>query len=177
MSETQDDKCNVADSSASNYSASPTNETERRIKVALIRDNTLRALIRLFPPARVLKDDLGMSIHLELHPGIGNMAVKSCQGLYVSVVKFTDDPYIEALSLDVPENASDKEKVTLVRLVAGQLIVHLEGQAGLVGMGGEGQRQYFTIPFTNSPMSNVEGDALNRTLRIAEKTAKSEDEE
>ncbi len=110
--------------------------------MAETRDDTLRALIRLIPPARALKEDLEKSLHLEIYAGTGNMAVKSYQGIQASVARITDDPYAATLSLDVPENATDKEKVSLVRLAAGQLVAYLEGYIGLVGIGGEGHRRH-----------------------------------
>ncbi|MBI1930446.1 hypothetical protein HYR99_40135 [Candidatus Poribacteria bacterium] len=110
--------------------------------MAETRDDTLRALIRLIPPARALKEDLERSLHLEIYAGTGNMAVKSYQGIQASVARITDDPYVATLSLDVPENATDKEKVSLVRLAAGQLVAYLEGYIGLVGIGGEGHGRH-----------------------------------
>lgn len=105
--------------------------------MAETRDDTLRALIRLIPPARALKEDLERSLYLEIYAGTGNMAMKSYQELQASVARITDDPYVAALSLDASENATDKEKVSLVRLAAGQLVAYLEGYIGLVGIGGE----------------------------------------
>jgi hypothetical protein len=99
-------------------------------------DDTLRALIRLIPPARALKEDLEKSIHLELYPGTGDLAIRCFQGLQASVATITNDPYIASLALTVAENATDKEKVAVALLAAGQLTAYLEGQTGLVGMGG-----------------------------------------
>ncbi len=144
--------------------------------MAEIRDDTLRALIRLIPPARALKEDLGKSIHLELYSGTGDMAVKSFQGLHASVARLTDDPYVEALSLSVPENATDKEKVSLALLAAGQLTAYLEGQTGLVGMGGGGDVEYYTAPFAKMDGVNLGTEAAKRVFDIAEKKMKGKEE-
>ena len=131
-------------------------------------DDRLRSLIRLIPPVRALKDDLEQSIHLELYNGTGDLAVRSFQGLQASVARITDDPYVGSLALSVPEGAGDREKVSLARLAAGQLSAYLEGQTGLVGMGGGGGSRNINIqkaPMIN--LANVEGlpsEALGKLM-------------
>ena len=126
----------------------------------------LRALIRLIPPARALRDDLEASLHLELYQGTGDLAVKSYNGLHTSVTRFTDDPYVKSLALEISEEASDKEKVSLARLASGQLMAYLEGQTGLVGGGGSSGNSYYTAPFVNSPMSNVGPETIKTMIRM-----------
>ena len=75
----------------------------RRNEMAITGEERLRALIRLIPPARALKEDLEKSIHLELYSGTGALAVRSFQGLQASVSTITDDPYVAALGLTVPD--------------------------------------------------------------------------
>jgi hypothetical protein len=135
-------------------------------------DERLRALIRLIPPARALRDDLEKSIHLELYQGTGDLAVKSFQGLHASITKITDDPYVASLSLSVPKNATDKEKVSLARLAAGQLAAYLEGQTGLVGMGGGGNIHIQTAP----AMAGVSGVSPATIDKIMSKATKGEGE-
>ena len=48
-------------------------------------EERLRALIRLIPPARALRDDLDKSIHLELYAGTGDLAVGSFEGLRAAI--------------------------------------------------------------------------------------------
>lgn len=121
-------------------------------------DERLRGLIRMIPPVRQLKEDLEQSIHLELYAGTGDLAVRSFQGLQASVARITDDPYVGTLSLSVPDGAGDKEKVSLARLAAGQLTAYLEGQTGLVSLGGGGGGGAINIQ--RAPvisLTNVEG--------------------
>jgi hypothetical protein len=136
-------------------------------------DERLRALIRLIPPARALRDDLEKSIHLELYHGTGDLAVKSFQGLHASIVKITDDPYVASLSLSVPKNATDKEKVSLARLAAGQLAAYLEGQTGLVGMGGGGNYHIQTAPIIQA----IQGLSPETVDKIVDKAFKGKEEE
>ena len=128
----------------------------------------LRALIRLIPPARTLRDDLEASIHKELYQGTGDLAVRSYNNLHASVSRFTDDPYVESLALEVPEKANDKEKVLLARLAASQLVACLEGQTGLVSIeGGSGSNaDNFYAPVINGPISNLSNETLEKIMGL-----------
>jgi hypothetical protein len=128
-------------------------------------DDNLRALIRLIPPARALKQDLEKQLHLEMYSGLGDAAVRTFMGLRDSVARLTDDPYVDALSLESSPEATDREKVSLVVLAAGQLVAYLEGQTGLVGMGGNHSVTIQTAPKINmGPVHGVESDVLRSLL-------------
>ena len=128
----------------------------------------LHALIRLIPPARALRDDLEASIHKELYQGTGDLAVRSYNNLHASVSRFTDDPYVESLALEVPEKANDKEKVLLARLAASQLVACLEGQTGLVSIGGGSgsNADNFYAPVINGPISNLSNETLEKIMGL-----------
>ena len=128
----------------------------------------LSALIRLIPPARTLRDDLEASIHKELYQGTGDLAVRSYNNLHASVSRFTDDPYVESLALEVPEKANDKEKVLLARLAASQLVACLEGQTGLVSIGGGSgsNADNFYAPVINGPISNLSNETLEKIMGL-----------
>ena len=123
----------------------------------------LSALIRLIPPARAMKDDLEASLHMELYTGIGDIAVKSYNNLHTSVTRLTDDPYVRSLTLEVPEKASDKEKVLLARLASSQLVACLESQTGLVGVSSSGN-SYYTAPVFNGSISDINNETLERII-------------
>ena len=93
------------------------------------------------------------------------MAVKSYQGIQASVARITDDPYAATLSLDVPENATDKEKVSLTRLAAGQLLAYLEGYIGLVGIGGESHGRHRPPPLSGPGRRGSEEEGHRRHER------------
>jgi hypothetical protein len=120
-------------------------------------DSTLRALIRLLPPAQALTEQLEKSIHLEIYAGTGDLAIQSLKGIQSSVAQLTSDPYVAALAPVIPEGAGDKEKVSLALLAAGQLAAYLEGQTGLTGGGGKrgGGIHVQTAPQVS--ITNVEG--------------------
>ncbi len=146
-------------------------------------DDSLRALIRLIPPARALKEDLEKSLHLETYAGTGDMAVRSFQGLQASVADLTNDSYVSSLGLSVAPEASDKEKVSVTLLAAGQLAAYLEGQTGLVGMSGSGGKGGGNITIQKAPtinLNNVEGiasEALSKMADMAARYNKTEGEE
>lgn len=94
-------------------------------------EESLRALIRHLHLIISLRNNLEQSIHLESYAGLGNAAVKTYAGLRDSIARFVEDPYLDALTLEVPADAGDKEKVSLVWLVAGQLLAYVQGQLGL----------------------------------------------
>ena len=139
----------------------------------------LRALIRLIPPVRALKDDLEASIHKELYHGTGDFAVKSYNNLHASVSRFIDDLYVESLALEVPEKANDREKVLLARLAASQLVACLEGQTGLVGIGegGGSNSDNFYAPVINGPISNVSDETIEKIMGLVKDPTTEEEEE
>jgi hypothetical protein len=137
-------------------------------------DDALRALIRLIPPARALKEDLERSIHLEIYAGTGDLAIKSLNGLRASVAAITDDPYLATLALSAPEQAGDKEKVSLALLAAGQLAAYLEGQTGLVSLGGGGAISYRTAPEIRICDNTVPSQTIDKMLEIGEAAIEGE---
>jgi hypothetical protein len=131
-------------------------------------DDALRALIRLIPPARALKEDLERSIILEIYSGTGDLAIHSFNGLQASAAAITNDPYLATLALTAPEESGDKEKVSLALLAAGQLAAYLEGQTGLVRLGGGGNVTYRTAPEIHICSNTVSSDTISRMLGIGE---------
>jgi hypothetical protein len=151
----------------------------RRMTMAEMGDDKLRGLIRLIPPARALKEDVEQSLHLEMYAGTGDLAIQSFRGLQASVAAITGDPYVSALALDVPAGASDKEKVSLVRLAAGQLIAFLEGQTGLVDLGGKGRGggHIQTAPNINLNINGLPGSGVDKIIDLVSDTVKGKEGE
>lgn len=93
---------------------------------------TLRALIRLFPLARRLREDIERITQTEVYDGIGDITLRSFQGLLDRLSQIITDPYISSLASQIPPTATDKEKVWLAFLGTGQFVAYLEAQTGLV---------------------------------------------
>lgn len=137
--------------------------------MATTPDDTLRAQIRLLPPAKALQERLEESIHLELYSGAGDLAVRSFNGLLASAAAIHTDPYLNSLTVSLAEGATDREKVSTALLAAGQLVGYLEGQTGLVnlGGGGKGGNSYHTAPSVNlNAINGVPAETINRALDI-----------
>jgi hypothetical protein len=134
-------------------------------------DDMLRALIRLIPPVRALKEDLEKSLHLEHFAGTGDLAVRSFNGLQASVAAVANDPYVATLNLSTAENATDKEKVSLALLGAGQLAAFLEGQTGLVGLGGNGSNihQQYAPSVNIQNIDGVPAETVEKAMDIGAK--------
>jgi hypothetical protein len=132
----------------------------------MAEDEKLRSLIRFIPAARALRDQLEKSIHLEIYAGTGDTAVKSLHGLQASIAEISKDSYVANLSVEVKKDATDKEKVSLALLVATQLCSYLEGQTGLIGLGGQKSAQYAP----NININNIRGlnpEQLNKLVDMA----------
>lgn len=134
-------------------------------------NDTLRALIRLIPPARALRESLEKSLHLELYEGTGDFAVQSFQGLQAGVAAVTLDPVGASLAIHPPATATDREKVSLALLAAGQLAAYLEGQTGLGGLGGGGKSMIQTAPNINNV--NIIGGSPAASDRMIETIARA----
>ena len=99
-------------------------------------EENLRALIRYLAPLTTLRQDLERAMVLEFQAALGDTAVRTYNGLHASITRVLDDPYLAALTLDVPTTANDKEKVSLVFLAVGQLLSVVHSMIGLpVGWG------------------------------------------
>ena len=130
-------------------------------------DGQLRTLIRFIPPARALKEELEKNIQLELYNGTGDFAVQSFVGLQRSVGAVVDDPYIASMAFSVPADADDLQKVSLALLAAGQLVAYLEGQTGLVGMGGDNRATYNSPNVAINNIKGLENKTIDRMLDVA----------
>ena len=99
-------------------------------------EENLRTLIRYLAPLATLRQDLERVTALEFQAALGDTAVRTYTCIHASIARVLDDPYLEALALQVPESANDKEKISLVFLAAGQLLSVVYGAIGLpVGWG------------------------------------------
>jgi hypothetical protein len=120
------------------------------------------------------QEKYGLTIHLEIYAGTGDLAIKSFNGLRASAAAITNDPYLSALTLTAPESAGDKEKVSLALLAAGQLAAYLEGQTGLPSQSAN-RGPYVTAPqISINGNSGVTSEIIDRMLGIGEEAIKDE---
>ena len=122
-----------------------------------MNEGRLRTLIRLLPPVTALREDLEKSLHLEAFAGTGDLAMRSFEGLRASVARVADDPYLDALTLSVPDGVTDQQKVSLVLLAVGQLAAYVEGQTGLVSQRGRETGNIHIQRAPNIAINNISG--------------------
>lgn len=74
-----------------------------------------------------LRTDLRRNINNNMHDGIGDIAVRLYRGIHAGLSATVDDPFLTALALgDLAVPSRDKEKVALVNLLSGQLMIYIE---------------------------------------------------
>lgn len=73
-----------------------------------------------------LRTDIRHMVSMETHHGMGNVLVRTYGALHQSVNEAINDPVVEALVVDVPDDADDRQKVTQVTVLAGQLLAIVE---------------------------------------------------
>lgn len=138
-------------------------------------EETLRALIRYLPPIIRLRKDLEMSMQLDQLVGVGDMAVKSYNGLQASIARYTDDPYVESLSLALSDQADDREKVAQVALAAGQMMAYIQGQLGLNLEGLSGGHTHVNAA-PNIEISGIGGGTSGEVMRVVKRVFKNTDD-
>ena len=130
--------------------------------------NDLRALIRLIPPVRTLREDVEKGLHLETFAGSGDLVVRTLQALREQIYHITQDAYIAALEPDVDESSKDRTKFSQVLLITGQLLAFLEQQTGTAGIGGERRGNYHvqTAPHIDLNMGDMIGGQADRLMDV-----------
>lgn len=110
-------------------------------------EENLRALIRYLTPLTTLRQDLERAMAMEFQMALGDTVVRTYNGLHAGIARVLDDPFLEALTLHVPEDANDKEKIALVFLTSGQLLAVVHGAIGLPLGWGSPSTEIQTAPY------------------------------
>lgn len=110
-------------------------DSDREETVTEFSGDTLRAAIRFVPVVRALKADLEESIHTENYQGTGDVVLRSFRNLQGSIGQITGDSFVASLGSDLPDEATDKEKVWQALLAVDQLLAYLGPQAGFPSEG------------------------------------------
>lgn len=131
--------------------------------------NGLRALIKLIPPLRALREDIEKSLHLEMYENAGDLAVRSLEALRNQILDITQDNYVAALTVDFSQGGGDRAKFSQVLLVSGQLLAYLEAQTG-VGAGVTGKQHYSvqTAPNIHLNMGDMVGGQADKLMGFVE---------
>lgn len=98
-------------------------------------NRTLLDLKRYLEMLKNLRYDLRKTIDYEMYRGAGNIAVRSYNAIHQGLLRLVDDPFIEAMILELDETTTETERVWMVKLASGQLIGYVEGLVVLVEAG------------------------------------------
>ncbi len=140
-------------------------------------DGRVRALIRMIPVAKALEEQLEKSMHLEIYHGTGDVAIGSAKGLQEQVASVAEEAYVTKLPLNLPQGADDKQKVAAALLIATQIRGYLEGETGLIGLGGNiGNVQYAPRVYIQGNQ-NMTPKQMDQALGMAGKKRDAEPDE
>ncbi len=140
-------------------------------------EENLRALIRYLAPMTTLRQDLERVTALEFQAAMGDTAVRTYNGMHASIVRIMDDPYLDSLALQVPADASDKEKVALVFLAVGQLLALLHSAIGLPVGWGSPSTSIQTAPYVIINAQNSSPAVAEHVMNVVQKALGEDDEE
>ena len=109
------------------------NERIRRKKQAL-EDHEVEQMFRRHPlgryagALRLLRDDLQRSLYMEASDGLGHYAAQTYNGIHEAIIAKIADPFLVALNLENMPSGDDREVVSLVNLLCGQLLTFIEAE-------------------------------------------------
>lgn len=86
----------------------------------------LSKIKRAMKALKNMRSDTRHMVSMELHIGMGNMLVKTYTAIHQSLNGIINDPLVDALVVDLPDDATDRQKVTQVIILAGQLLSIVE---------------------------------------------------
>jgi len=138
-------------------------------KESKMSEEDLRTLIRYLAPLATLRQDLERAMSLEFQSALGDTAVRTYNGLHASILRVLDDPYLEALALQVPEGANDKEKISLVFLAVGQLSSVVHGVVGLPLGWGSSHTDIQTAPHIIINAQGSSPDVAQSVMRVVQR--------
>lgn len=106
----------------------------------MMDEQLINQVRRLLPALESLARSTRDALASGTYQGTADMAARSYRSLHAKIAALLpDDPYItDALALDYPDTASDREKIAAVQLAVTQLNEYLKGQMRGVAVGSAG---------------------------------------
>ena len=140
-------------------------------------EENLRTLIRYLAPLTTLRQDLERAMALEFQAALGDTAVRNYNGLHTNIARILDDPYLEALALQVPATADDKEKISLVFLAVGQLLSVVHGAIGLPVGWGIPANEIQTAPYVIINAQGSSPEVAEQVMKVVQRALGDDEEE
>jgi hypothetical protein len=86
----------------------------------------LKSLKRHYKALKNLRGDMHNMVHMDTYRGQGELLVRTYISLHKAINELVNDPVIEALTINLPEDAKEREKAMQVVILVGQLSAHVE---------------------------------------------------
>lgn len=117
--------------------------------------HTLLKLKRVYNGLKSLRHDTRHMIPMEMYKGMGHVLVKTYSALHESAQSvLTDDAFVDALTINMTDEATDRQKAIQINILAGQLLSYVEGMY-----------QELEEQLENEGLTSEPGDSGERTLR------------
>lgn len=83
-------------------------------------------LKRAYNGLKNLRNDTRHMIPMEMYDGMGNVLAKTYEALHQSVQGVVNAPLLDAIALDLPTDATDRQTAIQVSILTGQLLSFVE---------------------------------------------------
>ena len=83
-------------------------------------------LKRAYNGLKNLRNDTRHMIPMEMYDGMGNVLAKTYEALHQSVQGVVNAPLLDAIALDLPPDATDRQTAIQVSILTGQLLSFVE---------------------------------------------------
>ena len=83
-------------------------------------------LKRAYNGLKNLRNDTRHMIPMEMYEGMGNVLAKTYEALHQSVQGVVNAPLLDAIALDLPPDATDRQTAIQVSILTGQLLSFVE---------------------------------------------------
>ncbi len=83
-------------------------------------------LKRAYNGLKNLRNDTRHMIPMEMYEGMGNILAKTYEALHQSVQGVVNAPLLDAIALDLPPDATDRQTAIQVSILTGQLLSFVE---------------------------------------------------
>lgn len=83
-------------------------------------------LKRAYNGLKNLRNDTRHMIPMEMYDGMGNVLAKTYEALHQSVQGVVSAPLLDAIALDLPTDATDRQTAIQVSILTGQLLSFVE---------------------------------------------------
>lgn len=137
-----------------------------------ISTEQFRNLLRLIAPLRSLNASIEEGLHMDTFRGTSKLAIKNYSSLQQSVASILSDAYVESLTLELDDDATERELISQVSLASGQLLAYLESYTGIPSGGSRGLNNINTAPQVTINASGSDEANKERIMKLVQDAMK-----